>query len=391
MTGIFCLQLYYCVVNRHLFGQGLDDKMVEILSQIVNAYYSFLHERKCNVINRASVVNDVDSSSFNYSVEEPILREYGTFRDINHDYSFGVVQPCIRTRDAAHLEDDTLHLSQFSIMPLPFSFYAQKENINDKCARFLHDVLLFLYGLGLDVTRLYVTYFSGGYFDAMVRSPNHVYLPPDYVTRNTCLAAGIPEQNIIPNATTDTFLCSSRFSEEFYAGYRYEVFYEIRPEIRCEIATGETLLWLQKTQEFQTELLEMPGAALVVGLGLERCIMAIEDKVEISQISMIEPLVNALRIEEGAAFKLVDSLRAIQLIFHDVEGYSKLNRHQRNHVRMFFHRIVTITRKYSISDDILGELLQKNTEIQGPIIGISSCIDTVLSEIKLYEQRVAKE
>lgn len=366
---------------------------LDALRKVLLQYHNYILGCNANFIVRAPVVNNVDSSSFNYSVEEPILREFGSY-DIKHDYSFGIVQPCVRTRDAAHIFDDATHLSQFTILPLPFSFFASKKTQNEKREHFLSNALCFLKNLGLDISRLYVTYFPGAFFDSIVNSFSHVYIEPDLITRNVCLDAGIDERNLMTGDPFDNFLCTSPFSQKFYAGYRYEIFYKARTGHMFEIATGETLLWLQETVDSRTELLEMPGFGLVIGLGLERFLMAYENKETIAESSIIAPLLAVLQqhhinIPLMEAFSFVDSLRALQIIIFDGVGYSQLNRHQRNHVRVFLRRIAIIMHKYSISKEILSEILELNAEIQFWIENMSLCIEEVVHEIEQYCHRAS--
>lgn len=356
---------------------------------IIDKYREYILGSRCNFIQRASIVNNVDLTSFNYSVEEPILREYGSLYDIKHDYSFGTVQPCIRTRDAAHIFDDDIHLSQFTIMPLPFSFYAEKRNLIETRVNYLQNALCFFRNIGIDLDRLCVTFFPGAYFDSMIKSSSHIYIEPDIVTKKVCLNAGIPEKNLIAGKPFDNFLCTSGVSEKFYAGYRYEIFYKGNNGALFEIATGETLLWLQETKDSTTELLEMPGFGLVIGLGLERCLMASENKDRIFEISIIASLMevfiqNNIQIEVGDSFMIIDALRALHIIVCDGGGYSQLNRNQRNHVRVFLKRIAMIMLKYSIPEEIICDVLVENARIQFWLGDMSFCTDKVMSEIKQY-------
>ena len=152
------------------------------------------------------------------------------------------------------------------------------------------------------------------------------------------------------------------------------------------------MLWLQESIGSRTELIEMPGFALVVGLGLERCLLACENKDSVAKLSIIAPLFeifmrHGIQISELDSFLIVDALRTLQIIIYDVGGYLALNRYQRNHVRALFKRITLIMSRYSIPYGVLNEILELNAITQSWVGDMSSCVERVLHEIQEYKKR----
>lgn len=182
---------------------------MDVVKEILTAYQQYMSDEGCEIIERSRVVNDVDLNAFNYSVEEPVLRKFGSFFNITSDYKFGVVQPCIRMRDAQHICDDPYHLSQFTILPIPFALYKKHSPVVElDRRRILRQAIHFLTEkIGVALTNIEVSYFAGGNIRQLIDTCSDFYIEPDLITYNVCRECGISKKQLIGNSTKENFLC----------------------------------------------------------------------------------------------------------------------------------------------------------------------------------------
>ena len=266
---------------------------------IYRHYREFAKRKGLPWIDPAPLVNEVDDQDFNYSLEEPILREFGGFLDINHYHDIATVQPCIRGGDVNRIRrgESYNHTVLFNIFPLAFPLLPNVADLERYHRKAIKNVVTFIKEVGLDLGKLRVTYFAGGniYDISKGRVLVKKSFPEDRVTLESFLDEGLRKSQLEPVASLDTFVATFAGNGDFYAGPRYEIFYPLGNGGLLEIGTGEALPYRQ-VREKETTIDIMPASCAVapVALGLERVQAALENTDNISSVSTFRLLGNKL-------------------------------------------------------------------------------------------------
>lgn len=269
------------------------------LIETVQAYRSFANEKKLPWITPSPLVNAVDHKAFNYSLEEPILREFGSYLAFTHPYKFSTVQPCIRGADIGQIKKGKTfnHLALFHIFPTAFSL---SPNVGDlaTCQRTaIADTIDYLKTIGIDLEKLQITYFAGGNLNDI--SDGHVPVqktfPEDVVTKQSFRGAGLKSHQLIPVANLDTFVATFAGDEDFLAGNRFEIYYPLSDGTLLEIATGEALEYRQVRENGVTiDVLPASCCATPVVIGLERIQAILENRSSVRSISALGKVADLL-------------------------------------------------------------------------------------------------
>ncbi len=259
-------------------------------------YYREFAERKgLPWIEPAPLVNEVDHRAFNYSLEGPILREFGEFLNITHYYEMATVQPCIRGGDVSRIKrgETDNHLVLFNIFPLAFPLLPDVNDLERYHRRAIANLIEFIEGAGLDIGKLKVTYFAGGNIADISKGqvPVNKSFPEDSVTRESFLEAGLSDSQIEPVASLDTFVATFAGDGDFYAGNRYEIHYPLGNGKLLEIGTGEALAYRQvRVKEATTDIVPAHSGVAPVVLGMERLQAALENRNDVLSISTLRLL-----------------------------------------------------------------------------------------------------
>ncbi len=367
--------------------------------EVLSAYREFAAKHAWPETPRSNIINDADPTAFNYSMEEPILRRFGDFFRITAPWQFSAVQPCIRTGDFSRLKSDQTdcsHLTLFHIMPIPFNLQPDQSQFKLWHETGIVKPLKFLTeSLGLDLARIRLSYFSGGKISDITqgRATSTAYFPPDEHTLATCYAYGMTNEQMIPEASPNTFLCTSPVPGGFYAGYRFEFFYVMPDSSLLEIGTGEALNFRQVVCDGRTtDILPMPSSVCVTALGLERCVFACNGGKTIEECSHIHSLVAEVAAKNSAgnprsAFLFVDAIRAVHLVVSDGGTYSGLNRHLREHFRALMKRVTSLADDLQFSHDDIRQLLELNSTIQPWLPELSLGVNNTMQELHAYRDR----
>lgn len=263
-------------------------------------YRDFADQRGLPWITPSPLVNRVDHKSFNYSLEEPILREFESYLNITHPYTFSTIQPCIRGADLGQIKKHKTrnHLALFHIFPTAFFLSPEPSSLVTNQKAGIAATFAFLESVGVDLHQLRVSYFAGGSLREI--SNGHVPVdkafPSDKTTVSACLESGIESNRLIPTANLDTFVATFEGDEDFFAGFRYEIFHPLPDGTLLEIATGEALTYRQVRENGVTiDVLPAGCSAAPVVIGLERLHCILEGTSRVQAISSLIELSESLR------------------------------------------------------------------------------------------------
>lgn len=324
---------------------------------VENAYKAFMEREHIPIHAPSKLVNSVAENFFNYSVEEPLLFKYGSYRRIDAVLDVGIVQPCIRTGDFARNRDAqvaTTHSTLFHAMGLQYEFSPDKDRLPDFQRKGAGRLFQFLTeSLNLDVGRVYINYFGGGFIDEILGKDKseRIYMPPDKLTPGNFAEAGFRSDNIIPTQDGDNLLATFFIDEEFYAGTKLEFLYEIHG-CKIEIGTGELISGFQQRKSGRLvgiEVLDACGAPLV--LGLERCLAAVHDNLNLFEIGArgraAAMISEVAQIKREDANLVVDSLLPALCVLGQF-GYQQLTSSLRGRIKSFIRSIRTLVRLDSL-------------------------------------------
>ena len=277
----------------------LNDRQIESL------FYDFTESVGLVPHTPSKLVNQVDGSTFNYSIEEPLLLKYGGYSRIAEPLDVAIVQPCIRTGDFARnrrTRAASTHSSLFHAMALQYEFVPDPTALGKMQRKGAARLYSFLINkLRLDPRRIFVTYFSGGYADEILGAARseRIYFPPDKLTPLNFTEVGFLSENMLPQASEANMLATFVTDEEFYAGTKLELLYEIRGE-KIEFGTGELINHFQRRLNGRLiDIVPLEASGAPIALGLERCLAALSDNPNLFELGFRRNVVVALAEELG--------------------------------------------------------------------------------------------
>ena len=308
------------------------------LVETYHAYREFAEGKGMPWIAPSALVNPVDRNAFNYSLEEPIIREFSSFTEFTHPYVCSTVQPCLRGSDFSLIKKETSgdHMILFHMMPVSYFLMPHVDDLAETQKESIRNTLEFLDVVGIDINRMIVSCFAGGYLDEVSNGliPVHKYFPADSVSVNFLLELGLSSSQIKMVSNADTFMGTFSGADDFLAGYRFEIFYIRDDDSIIEIGTGEALGFKQLHEDGKTvDIVASKSCASAVVIGLERLQSVLEEKNDIKDISDFSNLAKALFPLVGEVnLKAVDYFRSAHLILaqtHSMELNSSLLRRRR--------------------------------------------------------------
>ncbi|MBS3083694.1 hypothetical protein J4423_02720 [Candidatus Pacearchaeota archaeon] len=349
----------------------------------------------CVKIERAPLITPGFPGTFNLSfTEDPWLKEYGRYVDFDHNYIFSTVQSCVRPEDLPRLgtQDSWKYLGVFEIADLTGILSLVKRPDYKKLQEGQIDNLIrFLEAVGIPKESVYPSYAKGGCIKEITQGkyPFDFLIPEDSLSKNAFLNAGIPERNILPDLSRDTFLCPFLRTSMPYSmpysmpwGYRNEINIGTDSGKRLDVGTIEYILWKPRFSGLYNpknilDIEEANFGVSLVAVGLERLCMVVNDLRRVQDVDYIKPFYEVLGNEE---FLGGESLRAIHRIYSDITSYNCLpGRHQKEKIRNFIQDIPR-----SISREQIKDLLIIHTKTQPWHQNLERGIDSTLERISQY-------
>jgi hypothetical protein len=291
----------------------------------------------CRRDRRAPLVTTAFPGTFNLSsTEHHWLREYGGFLGWAHDYVFTTIQSCIRVGDLARIgtmEGDR-YLGAFEMADLCGEIaVARRPDYHALQGWQIGELVRLLAGLGIPPDRIHASYSSGGRVADLTggRYRFDDVVPPDDLSRDAFIAAGVPETNLSPNGTRATFLALHVHRATPW-GYRNEIHVDVgtaRQPRLVDVATAEYFLWRPRFSGAESRREDIVGldpldaGATGIGCGLERLAMVANGLRRIHDVDYLQPFYDSLAAVLGRVllprdYVVGESLRAVHRIETDL-------------------------------------------------------------------------
>ena len=292
----------------------------------------------CQALPRAPLVTPAFPGAFNMSfTEHHWIGELGGYLDWDQDFVFSTVQSCVRLGDLPRVasEHGARYLGVFELADLCGAIALQSRPDYASLQRRQVAQLVTLLGeLGIEPERIHASYSIGGVV-AELTAGRYCFdqqIPPDQISREALLEAGVPEANLSPDATRTTLLALHVHRPTPW-GYRSELYVQVDAptgQQLVEVASLEYFLWRPRFRNPLPRRDEIVGlepletGASVLGIGLERLAMVAAGLAHIHDVDHLEPFYHTLaatlgRQLEPADYLTGESLRALHRIYADLE------------------------------------------------------------------------
>jgi len=355
----------------------------------------------CKAIERAPLIHEGFPGTFNLSFTEyHWLKEYGKYVDFDHDYVFSTIQSCIRPNDIPLIGTGKSwkYLGVFEMADINGAT-ALKSKTTQK---FIHQydissLMTLLKLLDIPPERIHPSYCDGGKVADLTKGKYafDFQIPKDEASVETFLQYGVPEENLIPDKTTDTFLSVNLKKEEqnwgvstIYTGWGYRT--EINVDVGSkgnssllDIGTVEHFSWRPIYEGDKIVGLGNIACDFTIGaVGLERLCMAINGLQRVQDVSYIAPFYERMRKIAGEENLMAgESLRALHRIYSDIAKFyiGDIGRHRKARINKMIKNIPD-----SFSLDTLTELLKVHSETQPWHPELPEGIKPTIERIKIY-------
>jgi alanyl-tRNA synthetase len=357
----------------------------------------FADEKGYPTITPAKIFNKASENTFNFSIEEAILRKYDSYFNIFENYIYQIIQPCIRMGDFGRIKQKkstNFHSSLFDMTGY-YEFDTSEKSLLKLQEKTINDLWdLFVNILKLDKTKLKVSYFSGGKISSLTKEKvaNDFEIPEDSLTKELFLKLGLNEKQLEPCFDQDTVLLTFPLPEDFYVGHRPEIFYKGPRGDYFEIGTMEFIRWKRTTSKSGISIEPLGASISLFVFGIERMLAAINNFNDSFEVDSIQPLVLEIRKiaenkDEISIRKFADALRTFHAIISDGGSYETLNRDLKEDLRLFLKAISDGLDKLSISENNLSKFFTINAELNPWKKELLNSIDSAVTEFTKYKQR----
>jgi alanyl-tRNA synthetase len=285
---------------------------------------------------QTSVVSRLFPGQFNYCLDEQNLADkYPDLVHITEDEHFHKIQPAIRLADFfnqySNQTTKTDHLGLFTLSTLSGCHVVPKEQGATFYEQAVQGVIAFLTETGLDPARLKITYFGGATAKDVEMSrkkpgqegkvlADH-YLEKDDLAEAAWVRSGLAKEQLAVVHTRDNFLTTNWDVMLGPWGYRNEILYQLKDGRWLDLGTIERLILYPTVEErpapqgmakYVTGVNPWNRTVIIDAVGLERLLLAIEDKQSIFETSLLQPLVDT-----GQTLQDIESVRMLHRIFTD--------------------------------------------------------------------------
>lgn len=338
----------------------------------------------CEKRARAPLIHEGFPGTFNLSFTEyDWMNDYGGFSNFHKDTIVSTIQSCIRPRDInENLRSDKglwKYLGVFEMADLAGQVVLSGRNkVDEYHLKQIKRLVTTLTDLGLEKGRIFPTYNAGGNITEITKGKYNFdfRVPEDVLSIGGFVKAGIPQMNLIPDKTRDTFL-SLHINQKTPWGYRNEINYNIGTQenpILLDVGTLERCLWFPQYSGEEKAgnimgLTKIPHTISVSGLGLERLCMTVNGLSEVKEVDYIQKFYDAFRektpeLSEEQRYKAGEVIRALHRVYSDCASYGiKLSVHRDRKARQFL-QVLKDNAGENLDEANLNYLLKINAEAQ---------------------------
>jgi hypothetical protein len=346
----------------------------------------------CIQIPRIPIINKGYPGTFNLSFTEgPFMDEFGQYQDFDHDFIFSTIQSVVRPDDIFKTlpKNPERYLGVFEMADIYGSIcLKEKTDILEIQRKQINSTVSLLKKVGIPLDKIYPKYCTGGKIKEITKDKYRFdfLVPEDTITKNTLLEAGVPEKNLIPDKTQDTFL-SLFLHRPSPWGYRTEIEIDVgnKEEKLLDVATIEYLLWFPVFRG-DTESKNIIGLkdinhtlALSV-VGVERLYMASKGIEDIREVDYLKTYYELFKKEED---KIQGELvRTLHFICSDVKHFGLDIRKHRGWM------VNKMVRQVTFGPNKIKKLLEVNVERQLWHKYLNEGIEPTLSFFADYRDRI---
>jgi len=360
--------------------------------------------RELDIEPPTSTVSWLYPGQFAYCLnEEFIWNKFGTFIDCPKEIKFHKIQPCIRWNDFEDFfmkpkqpSEDLVHLGHFDMTTITGGYIISKEKSQEMHTKSCRDLVYFLTEeVGLDKSRLKISYFPGGLLSEIGKSKEgkpkfdfEYKFQEDIESCEIFYSLGLKKDQIIPDKTRNCFLIPDWACGEVAPwGTRNEVYYTTAKGL-VDIATLENLTLRPIYKEGNITSIEPWEKAFVInGTGLERLSMISRGLSRIQEVDNIRDLYKYTLSKNYSNPELIcETIRLTHRIISDTNGEMSDSRGGKGRNRKDkLNRLLNIL--YQIDEKELGEMLVINSEINHWYSNFKSSKENVLNLIKEYKSK----
>jgi alanyl-tRNA synthetase len=352
--------------------------------EIRNKFLKFFESRGHKIIPSASLVPENDPSVlFNTAGMQPLVPYL-----LGQTHPMGRrivdVQKCVRTGDLDDIGDNR-HFSFFEML----GNWSLGDYFKDEAIKWSYEFLTSKEeGLGLDVSRLYVTIFEGD-----------ENAPYDQESKDIWLSLGIPEHRIYSLPAGDNWWSPG---DNGPCGPCSEMFYDmvgntgdLTKEGFIEAQEKEDVIeiWNDVFMEYEKKDGKVIGKLaqknVDTGAGLERISAVMQGKRTAYESDMLKPIMdliqeNAKDFQELSARIVIDHIRASTMLIAD--GVAPANKGGGYVLRRLIRRAVFYIRKLGLEENIAIEIINYFINFYSNIYSNVLSID-IISIYKVEEQK----
>ena len=347
-----------------------------------------------------SVVSPLYPGNFCHCLDErDIYEKYGKFIDFGEEH-YQKMQPAIRVNDFFSMGNVRGgHLGQFSIATINGFNSVPAMDGRKQYEQSVRNMFSFIDSLGLDISKLRVSYFSGNDAKSIEASRKESeqkrkirfdrYIPEDEL-KHVLIEQGLEEHQLIPNNTRDNFLTSVWYVTEAPWGFRNEILYQMPNRRLLDIGTIERLPYnpiIEKEffedkkgyDHIATGLVDANTHLIVDGVGFERIIQAVEGKDSIFDIESYKPY-----DELGHSPQIIEAAKIAHRVFTDSTfgGLGNRNTNRKTTIKKVMRCLD------SLDNSSLEKLLLVNAQVYSDIYPeLLGGVDKTIEEIEDYRKR----
>ena len=344
-----------------------------------------------------NIINAGYPYTFNASFDGLLKRETKSVSlvDIKNPVNFATIQPCIRTPDKPLQKKSLLHLSLFDMCGY-IVLDVRKAELEELIEKTIKEFFVYYTKyLKLDPKLLIIYYFGGGTLRKISSGTvaSDKFIEPDIYSPKIWKSLGLKEDQLIKESSRETFLLYTGMPpQEHHSGYRNDVFISLNKQ-KFELATlhfitHKSVMKEEKIAGISPLNFWFRGFAS----GAERCLAAINATANLYELPHIQPLYKLVLEKvknQTKAMVATDALRTIHYVISDGWTHDKLQgknfRKQRQELNKYFSLLLDFKNLFNEND--LVKLLTTNVQIQPWYLKLEPNIDTVITEIRNYQER----
>jgi len=345
--------------------------------------YPIINERNQDKFNRSIglLIDKLELNGLKDKIDSKIERFY-------------IIQPCVRASDFKDLvrNNDDFTLSYFEMIA-----WGEAGRLLDK-ERLIFDVIKESYEflttiLGLDRTKLRVSYFGGGTASEITngKCKLNYRFPLDALSPEAWERVGLKRSQIFRSKHPKDVFMLSLSGRFFRAGYRSEIFYVNNHNKEFEIGTLQYYTWRvlwknNKPIKIKNAETYLAGA----GFGIERLGAAVNNLNNVYEFDVIYPIYeffNKKFKNQKKAKILADVIRATHRIIVDQRiNQRKFSRHQREKLNWYFQEIYKNRKILEPVKETLRKAFMINAILQRSSV-FKKSIELIIQQYMSYEKR----